>query len=107
MKLARDVKQERRREVWLVFGIKFGDQARRRGEAQLRPPIAHVNNRQAHRIILPRIIQIEMQWDGGKMHDETANYADNADLSRNPDSVCRKIAEARRGWSPPKLRAFL
>src|SRR5439155_93331 len=70
--------------------------ARRRGEAQLRPPIAHLNNRQAHRIILPRIIQIEMQCDGGKVHDETANYAD---LSGNPDSVCKRIAQARRHWS--------
>ena len=61
MKIARAVKQERRLEVCPVFGIKFGDQARRRGEAQLRPPIAHVNNWEAHRIILPRIIQIQMK----------------------------------------------
>ena len=70
MKVARAVKEKRRREIGLVFAIKFRDQARRRGEAQLRPPTAHVNNRQAQRFIEPGFIQIEMQSDRAMIHQE-------------------------------------
>jgi hypothetical protein len=60
MKVSRAEKEKRRRQMCLVFAIKFGDLARRPGEAQLRSPMARVNNRQAQRFIGPRIIQIEM-----------------------------------------------
>ena len=44
-----------------MFAIKFGDQRRRRGETQLRSPIACVNNRESKRLVRPRVIQIEMK----------------------------------------------
>ena len=63
MKVARAVKQKRRREIYFVFAVKLGDQTQRRREAQLRVPLASVGNRQAQRRIRPRVIQIEVQRD--------------------------------------------
>jgi hypothetical protein len=70
MKVPRTVKHERRREMCLMFAIKFGDQARRPGEAQLWSPAARINHGQAQRFIGPRIIQIEMQSDRRMIHQE-------------------------------------
>src|SRR5437773_10279164 len=60
MEVARPIEEEWRREIRLVFSIKFIDQTRRRGEAQLRPPRARVNHRKPQRLTRPRVIQIEM-----------------------------------------------
>src|SRR6266496_4572103 len=70
MEVSRAVKETRRREMGLVFAIRFGNDARRRGEAQLRSPTARVNNRQAQRFIEPGFIQIEMQSGRRMIHQE-------------------------------------
>src|SRR6266480_569001 len=66
VKVSRSVEQKRRREIRLVFLIKLGDQARRRGEAQSRAPSARVSNGQSERFIPPRVIQIQMQSPAGQ-----------------------------------------
>jgi len=65
VKVARAVKQKGR-EPRLKFAVELVDQARRRGEAKLRPPLARINNGQAKRLIPPRVIQIEMQSAGNQ-----------------------------------------
>ena len=65
MKVTRAEKQKGR-ETCFVLAIKFGDQAGRRGEAQLWSPIARVNNRQSKRLVPPRVIQVEMQTAAGQ-----------------------------------------
>ena len=65
MKVARAVKQKGR-EPRLKFAVELVDQARRRGETKLRPPLAPFNNGQAKRLVPPRVIQIEMQSAGNQ-----------------------------------------
>ena|SRR6266446_5494749 len=61
MKITGAVEKKWRRETRFVFVIKLGDQTRRCGEAQFRPPLSCVNNGQAKRLIPPRVIQVEME----------------------------------------------
>ena len=53
--------KQKRRETRLKFAVELVDQARRRREAKLRPPLTRFNNRQAKRFVPPRVIQVEMQ----------------------------------------------
>ena len=61
MKITGAVEQKRGHEMRFIFAVKPGDQTRRRGETQLRPPIARINNGQTKRLIRPRVIQIEVE----------------------------------------------
>ena len=110
MKIARAVKQKGRREVCFVVAIKLGDQARRRREAQLWSPIAHVSNRQAQGLILPRIIELEMKTARRKVHGPKLLTVGYADLSRNPGFrlFCSDPCQPRyRGSVSDKSKRFL
>ena len=61
VKVARPVKHERNREIRLMFPIESFDQTRRRGEAQLRPPLPRIEGRQVERLALPSVIEIQME----------------------------------------------
>ena len=61
MEVARSIEQERHGEVRVVFAVKFFDQTRRRGEAQLRSPFAGIDDRQIQWFALPGVIEIKME----------------------------------------------
>lgn len=75
MKVTGSVKQKGR-ETRLKFAVELVNQTRRRGETKLRPPLARFNNRQAKRLVPPRVIQVEMQ-----------SAADQANLLRGANRV--------------------
>ena len=43
-----------------VLAVKLGDQARRRGETELRRPVARIDSGQPKWLISPRVIQVKM-----------------------------------------------
>jgi len=61
VEVTRSVEQERRSEIRFVLAIKLGNQTRRRREAQSWAPGACVNHRKTQRLVLPRVIQVEMK----------------------------------------------
>ena len=61
VEVTRSVEQERRSEIRFVLAIKLGHQTRRRREAQSRAPCACVNHRKTQWLVLPRVIQVEME----------------------------------------------
>lgn len=59
MEIAGAVENERR-EPRLVFAIKVFDDARRRAEAQARPPLFGVDPSEPERVVRPGVIKIDM-----------------------------------------------
>ncbi len=62
MEVARAVKHEGR-ELRFMFAIELVDLARRRGEAEMRSPIAQVERGKMQRFAAPGAVKIDMQTD--------------------------------------------
>src|SRR5262245_568530 len=66
MKITRAVENKWRHKLCFVFAVKLCDQTQRRGEAQFRPPIACIHNRQTKWLIPPRVVKIEVKSSAGQ-----------------------------------------
>src|SRR5207247_5856802 len=68
VEIAGPIEQEFRRNICLVFPIELFNQARRRGETQLRSPVSRLNYRKTERFVRPRVIDIEMKRSRRSLH---------------------------------------